>query len=449
MYKACESRVKKLIRNRQNTIEKQIAKDGKTNSKRFFSFINSAKRSRSSIGPLTGSNNERVTDPLQQAELLNIYFSSVFTRCTTEPPSKDPTGIPKLDDIVINETTVKEAIDRCREYSAPGPDEMTNKLLIELRNEIAKPLSILFRKSLDAMKIPNEWRLSNVTPIYKQKGSKADPGNYRPVSLTSNICKLMERVVNVELSDHLEKHVLSNTQHGFRKGRSCQTNLIEFTDKVTGWLDDGNSVDVLYVDFRKAFDKVDHQRLMVKLKAEGVDGKLWGWLKDWLSERHQRVVVNGKMSEWALVESGVPQGTVLGGPLFTVFIKDLNEWIRTFLRKFADDTKAASIVNNLENANCFQKDLDALFAWANSWAMEFNQAKCKIMHLGRNNRKFKYKMGGEELVETEEERDLGVLVNESLKPANQCQTAAKNANRVLGLINKSFHYRTKSTLVPL
>ena len=233
---------------------------------------------------------------------------------------------------------VRDAIDRIRENAAPGPDDMTNKILIELKSEISYPLSILFRKSLDAMKIPNEWRLSNVTPIYKLKGSKSDPGNYRPVSLTSNVCKLMERVVNVELSDHLEKRVLGNTQHGFRRGRSCQTNLIEFLDKVTCWLDEGNCVDVLYVDFRKAFDKVDHDRLMVKLKAEGVDGKLWGWLKDWLSERYQRVVVNGKVSKWVLVVSGVPQGTVLGGPLFTVYVKDINEWIRAFLRKFADDT---------------------------------------------------------------------------------------------------------------
>ena len=444
IYKACESRVKKLIRNRKNAFEKQIAKDSKTNSKCFFSFINSGKRSRSSIGPLSGGDNELVTDPLQQAGLLNEYFSSVFTRSTTEPPTKDPTCIQSLDEV-----TVKDVIDQSREYSAPGPDDITSKLLIELKNEIAKPLATLFRKSLDEMKIPNDWRLSNVTPIYKMKGSKADPGNYRPVSLTSNICKLMERVINVELSNHLEKRVLNNTQHGFRKGRSCQTIMIEFMDKVTSWLDEGNSVDVLYVDFRKAFDKVEHKRLMVKLKAEGVGGKLWGWLKDWLSGRYQRVVVNGMMSEWALVESGVPQGTVLGGPLFTVFVKDLDEWIRAFLRKFADDTKAASIVNNQEDATRFQKDIDALMAWADCWAMEFNQAKCKIMHLGKNNQKFKYEMGGVELVKTEEERDLGVLVHESMKPANQCQTAAKNANRVLGLIHKSFHYRTKNTLIPL
>ena len=139
---------------------------------------------------------------------------------------------------------------------------------------------------------------------------------------------------------------------------------------------------------------------MVKLKAEGVEGKLWMWLKDWLSGRYQRVVVNGKVSEWALAESGVPQGTVLGGPLFTAYVKDINEWIRAFLRKFADDTKAAAIVNNQVDADRFQKDIDGLLAWAESWVMEFNQAKCKIMHLGRNNSRFKYKIGEVEQAET-------------------------------------------------
>ena len=449
VYKESESRVKRLIRNGKNGIERQIAKDSKTNPKRFFSFVNSSRRNRSTIGPLTGTSDEIVTDPRQKAEVMNDYFATVFTRRNDEPPSKEPIGIHKIDDIVINAERVVEALDRMREHSAPGPDDVTNKLMIELKNEISLPLAMLFRKSLDEMKIPNDWRLSNVTPIYKQKGSKSDPGNYRPVSLTSNVCKLMERVVNVELSDFLEKRVLSNTQHGFRKGRSCQTNLIEFQDKVTGWIDDGNSVDVLYVDFKKAFDKVDHGRLITKLKAAGVEGKLWGWLKDWLSGRFQRVMVNGKASGWVMVESGVPQGTVLGGPLFTVFIDDIDEFILALIRKFADDTKMARIVNNHEDARRFQEDIDRLSEWANQWAMEYNQAKCKIMHLGRTNQRFKYEMGGAQLAETEEERDLGVLVDSSLKPSTQCQTAAKNANRVLGLIIKSFHYRTKSTLIPL
>ena len=447
VYKRCETSTKKIIRNKKNALERQVAKDCKQNPKLFYSFINSSRRSRSTIGPLN-KDGVRVVDPKEKADFLNEYFSSVYTRNNDVPPTKDPSGTTSLSDIEVTEENVKKAIGRLHEYSAPGPDNVPNKIIVELKDELAVTLAILFRKSLDEAHIPDEWRLSNVTPVYK-KGSKAEPGNYRPVSLTSNVCKLMERVVNETLGDFLEKHVLENTQHGFRKGRSCQTNLIEFNDKVGEWMDDGKSVDVLYLDFAKAFDKVDHGRLMVKLAAVGIEGKLLAWIKDWLERRFQRVVVEGEASGWLPVESGVPQGTCLGGPFFTVFVGDIDEAIRAFLRKFADDTKAARAIESQDDAKCFQEDIDSLVEWARKWAMVFNQEKCKVMHLGRSNPKYTYSMNGVALNETHEEKDLGIWVDSSLKPSMQCEVAAKSANRILGLINKSFHYRTKNTLVPL
>ena len=169
----------------------------------------------------------------------------------------------------------------------------------------------------------------------------------------------MEKVINDTLGVYIDQNVLNNTQHGFRKGRSCQTNLIEFFDKVGGWLDESQNVDVLYLDFAKAFDKVDHERLMVKLAAAGVEGKLRAWLKDWLSKRYQRVVVEGEASGWLLVESGMPQGTVLAGPLFTVFVKDMDEVVKAFLRKFADDTKLARLILSPLDMESFQADKTA------------------------------------------------------------------------------------------
>ena len=446
-YKQWETKTKKLIRNRKNGFERQVAKECKTNPKRFYSFINSSRRSHCTIGPLS-KDGERVVDPIELAEYFNEYFSSVFTRCNDDSPAKEQSGTTEISDVEINEKIVLDQIGRLREYSAPGPDKVANKLIIELKSELAKPLAVLFRKLLNESRIPNDWRLSNVTPVYK-KGSKSDPGNYRPVSLTSNVCKLMERVINVQLGDFLNKNVIENSQHGFRKGRSCQTNLIKFNDQVGAWLDEGKSVDILYLDFAKAFDKVDHERLLVKLEAEGVKGKLWAWIKDWLANRYQRIVVDGESSEWLPVDSGTPQGTVLAGPLFTVYVKDIDEAIRTFLRKFADDTKLARIIESINDAILFQQDIDSLVEWAIKWAMVFNELKCKVMHLGRNNPKTVYTMNGVALSETEEERDLGVIVSGTFKPSVQCEMAAKKANQVLGLINRSFHYRTKDTLVPL
>ena len=187
----------------------------------------------------------------------------------------------------------------------------------------------------------------------------------------------------------------------------------------------------------------------MKLAAEGVEGKLLAWIMDWLSKRYQRVVVEGKTSGWLLVESGMPQGTCLAGPLFTVYIKDMDEWVKAYLRKFADNTKMARIIRNLTDAGLFQADIDCLAKWAETWAMVFNQAKCKVMHLGRSNPRAIYTMNGVAISETHKERDLRIWVDSSLKPSTQCEVAAKNANQVLGLITKSFHYRTKSTLIPL
>ena len=447
MYKACEAKVKKLVKNKKNAIEREIARDCRSNPKRFYSFVNSARRSRSGIGPLS-SDGVLVVVPQKQADVLNEYYSSVFTRSTNTPPTIEFTGTETINDIDFTEELVKDAIDRLREHSAPGPDGVSNKILIELQNVIACPLTLLFRKSMDESRIPDEWRLSNVSPIFK-KGSKSDPGNYRPVSLTSNVCKLMERVVNIFFSAHLNNNVLNNTQHGFRRGRSCQTNLIEFMDQITRWTDEGNSVDIVYLDFSKAFDKVDHGMLMEKLIAAGVGGKLWSWLKNWLSGRKQRVIVNGQCSGWLPVESGVPQGTVLGGPLFTVYNKDIDEIIRIFLRKFADDLKAACIVNNLEDAKEFQYNVDRLNEWTETWAMEFNIKKCKVMHIGKNNPKVTYTMNGVPIAETEAEKDLGVWFDSSMKPSLQCEVAAKGANKALSLIGRTFHYRTKRTLLPL
>ena len=219
----------------------------------------------------------------------------------------------------------------------------------------------------------------------------------------------MERVVNEPFSAFLDKHVLNETQHGFRKRRSCQTNLIEFFDNITNWIDEGESVDVLYLDFAKAFDKVSHKILLAKLAAAGVGGKLLDWMEDWLVGRKQRVVVNGEYSGWLPVDSGVPQGTVLGGPLFTVFIKDIDGVVYfVFIRKFADDTKAAGRVNDIDDAKRFQSDIDRMVDWADRCEMQFNRDKCKTMHLGRNNPRFTYTMKGLPIEAIESEKDLGI-----------------------------------------
>ncbi|KAJ7410587.1 RNA-directed DNA polymerase from mobile element jockey-like protein [Willisornis vidua] len=174
----------------------------------------------------------------------------------------------------------------------------------ELAKELAKPLSIIYQHSWLSGEVPDNWKLANVTPIYK-KGCKEDPGNYRPVSLTLVPGRVMEQI-----TQHLQDgHGLRHSQHGFRKGRSCLTNLISFYNQVTCLVDKGKAVDVVYLDFSKAFDTVSRSILLEKLVAHGLDRSTLCWVKSWQDGQAQRVLVNGAASSWQLVTSAVSQGT--------------------------------------------------------------------------------------------------------------------------------------------
>jgi len=180
---------------------------------------------------------------------------------------------------------------RVRIYNFGGFKVQESRVIKELQVELVEPLFIIFRKSLQSGEIPLNWRTANVSPIYK-KGGHSSVGNYRPVSLTSQISKIMESLLKDCIVECLEKNnLIRNSQHGFRNGRSCLSNLLTFLDKVTTDIENSNCVDVIYLDFAKAFDKVPHLRLLNKLKSHGIKGKLWNWISAWLTGRQQRVCI--------------------------------------------------------------------------------------------------------------------------------------------------------------
>ena len=275
-----------------------------------------------------------------------------------------------------------------RPDKAAGPDNLLPRFLIEIKDQIAYPLYLLFRKSLDESSVPDDWKCADVSPVFK-KGNRNKVENYRPISLTSQICKIFESIIRDAVVKHLEANLLiHDSQHGFRKGRSCLTNLLTFLEKVTGDIDSGKNVDVVFLDFAKAFDKVPHQRLLQKLVSHGITGNLFHWISNWLSNRKQRVCINGSLSDWILVLSGVPQGSVLGPILFLIFINDFDCGITNWILKFADDTKMFGPVFDYHDYVVFQEDLNRLFSWTNDWQMAFNIDKCKVMHFGRRNKAY-------------------------------------------------------------
>ena len=282
-YKAIDRETKKMIRKSKNAWERRVVEKRETNPKLFYLQINRARKTRDGVAPLHDNGGEIIVEPQKQAEVLNSYYAQVFTRCDVAPPAPRRKTEARLDEIVITKEKVVAAIDGLKRNAAPGPDEIPPCVFHELKEEMVKPLVKLFRKSMRTCKIPDEWRDATIVPIYKQKGSRSDPGNYRPVSLTNVAGKLLERVVKNELTTHIESNgLMSESQHGFRAGRSVQTNMIDFLNRTTKWLDEGRSFDVVYMDFAKAFDKVCHRRLLVKLEECGIIGEVLKWLEDWL-----------------------------------------------------------------------------------------------------------------------------------------------------------------------
>ena len=451
-YQEEERKVKKMIRNAKRNLEKRLANE-KNNKRPFYAYVKGKTKSRQTVGPLKKEDGKTTESYKETAEELNKFFASVYSKKNSiqPPPERREPAEQQMGRVRVTERKIREKIEKMRAEAAPGPDGIRPAFLQQTKNEISRPLKIIFEKSLEEGKIPEDWRAANITPIYK-KGKKSEAGNYRPVALTSVCCKLLEHLIRDEVTEHLEVNkLIRDSQHGFRNNRSCATNLLEFFERTTEIVDSGSPMDMVFLDLAKAFDKVPHNLLVHKLRGKQVSDEVVKWTENWLDKRTQRVVLNGEESEWAEVESGIIQGSVLGPTLFTVYIDDIDEILEALsvYKKFADDTKIGQEMRNQEDNEKLQKALDGLVEWGSIWGMEFNVAKCKVMHVGPRNPRHSYKMAGKDLEVTEEEKDIGVTVTCDLRPTQQCRRAARTARGVLSQIQRAFHYRDKKTFTRL
>lgn len=451
-YKDVCREVKKVTKRSVIDYERKIVND-KKNSKRLYGYAKSKQGPVKTISAMKDERGVTTHDGVQICEILNAYFKSVFV---SEDPESDLPEFERRTQASIESATldvqdISRRLSKLDPHKAPGVDGVHPQVLAKCHKAFAVPLAALFFKSLREGMIPSGWRLANVTPLHK-KGSRLDPGNYRPVSLTSVTCKVMERIIRDTILEHLYANdLVAREQHGFVRKKACVTNLIETMDKITSSLAYKRWIDLIFLDFAKAFDKVPHRRLVMKMEAYGIKGQLLLWLSDFLKHRKQRVVMGDHTSGWETVTSGVPQGSVLGPILFVIYINDMPSSIKNYPCKlYADDSKIMAEIskdNTARDTLLLQQDIDALVGWTDTWLMRLNFEKCKVMHFGKDNPRHDYTMLdassgiSHALCKTDSERDLGVTLSSDAKWEAHASKIASKANSLLGWMRSAFMCR--------
>ena len=454
LYRKAESRCRLLIRNYEIKKENDIIRSNNLGT--FYRFINNRLTNRQGIGVLTDACGAPVNSNEGRAELLNNYFCSVCTQDDGTMPyfkCSNPSAMDScIDHIVFNSANIGRAIAKLKPNLASGIDNFPPLLVKKISPCLLEPLALLYSSFLSVGKIPDEWRRAVVTPIYKS-GPAGDVSNYRPIALTCVFSKIMECVVANDISGYLlHKGLISKQQHGFLAKRSTATNLTEALNDWTIALNNRQSVTVAYIDYKKAFDSVCHNKLFTKLSAYGITGSLLSWIKDFLNNRSQVVQVGSARSSEKYLVSGIVQGSCLGPLLFLIYINDVTDVmpLGCVCKLFADDLKLYSVASIVDdNALVIQDSLDKLCNWSVKWQLSVSYKKCAILSIGRNaeetNRCFK--LGNEVVQPLSTVTDLGVQISHDLSFALHINKIVAKAHARANLIHKCFISKDAATLI--
>ena len=440
-YRKHQKHCKREIRRAEWKYINNTIQDGlqNNNSKPFWNFIKSRRKDNIGISPLR-EKGKLFSDPENKARILLNQFKSVFTPRDMTNTMKPPTqAYPNCPPITIDTAGVAKLLQKLQPHKAPGPDSIPNTILINCADAIAPIMTLVFQRSIDSGNLPKDWLTANISSAYK-KGDRHSAENYRPISLTSVSCKLLEHIICRHLLSHFENNcILTSLNHGFRAGYSCETQLLTTANDLLTSFDRNKQVDIAILDFSKAFDTVPHNKLLYKLEKYGITGSTLTWLKTFLTQRTMRVVLDGVASEPTTVDSGVPQGTVLGPILFLCHINDLPSTVSSQVRLFADDCLLYREINTFKDHLSLQKDLKSLEEWADTWGMRFNATKCYILST-RNKSSYHYQLNNVILKQVQNNPYLGVLFSEDLKWTDHITKITKKANSTLGFLRRNLKY---------
>ena len=432
---------KKITTAKSRYFETHICKSlSEGNTKPLFAHINKAKGQSNYISSLKDKDYEQIPEELAK------HFASVYNDHTYTPPVFECKSFDSMAAIKISEAGVKSYLSSLDPRKSSGPDNVSPMLLKMFSMYVPSfvcCISILFQASLQGGKLPNIWKSAVVTPLHKG-GPKNEVNNYRPVSITPILCKCLEHIICSNMWTHADNHdIISNKQHGFRKGFSTTTQLLHVIHNATEAMDKKLDHHIISFDFSKAFDKVPHSLLLQKIRAYKFNDKVCDWIEEWLSDRVSEVSVNGAHSTSFRVLSGVPQGSVLGPLLFLLFIEDMPNRVKfSQCRLYADDTLLCS---NYPSPAELQSDVDELVLWACKWGMTFNPLKCTHMQIGKDKPDFDIAINGTAIPSSDNMKYLGVSIDSSLSWDNHIHKIVRKANRQLGMLKRHISLASSQT----
>ena len=460
-----ERKIKESIINQRAANEIKALECIKKNPRYFFSYAKQFAKQVSTVGPLLNNEGNLEHKPKAMADILQSQYSSVFSD-PNNPKKESPKLNLNIEEIISNveftRDDVIEAINEISENSACGENDIPALILKKCKNSLSYPILLIWQTSINSGHVPAIFKKQIITPVHK-KSSKAEPANYRPIALTSHVIKIFERIIRKQLVAHLERNkLICPNQHGFRKHRSCLTQLLAHIDIILENLQHGMDTDVIYLDYAKAFDKVDHEILLKKLYSYGVRGKLLMWISSYLTDREQTVVINGEHSVPAKVISGVPQGTVLGPIMFILYLNDLSSCIKhSVVSSFADDTRLKKSITKVHDTQLLQEDLNSAISWSERNNMKLHQSKFELIchssdqsnlltELPFYSQYKEYETADGSIISPQcSVRDLGVTISEDLSWSPHINTITNGGKKIAAWTLSVFQNRSAEIMLPL
>lgn len=408
------------------------------NKKQFWNYVNH-KYKNFDLPNAMSFNDISSDDPNEIVNLFAKFFNEVYTDRVVNVSNLLSTGkFECVNTCIFSSIDVLECLCNLNLRLSCGPDEISAVFVYNCRFVLTPVLHSIYTLSLRSGVFPERWKVSYITPVFKN-GKRSDIKNYRAISKMPIFAKIFDSLVATKLGASFNK-LLTEQQHGFVSGRSVVTNLLTYEEYLLDALEGGYQVDVIYTDFSKAFDSVNHQALCFKMSGIGLHGVFLTWLESYLSNRLQIVKINNHLSFAINVTSGVPQGGHISPLLFNCFINDIcNCFINCKFLLYADDLKIFRKISSIADCTLLQADVTRLFNWCNENGLELNINKCKIMRFFRKKQRiiFDYKIDTEHLENLQTVKDLGVHFDPVLSFKDHYNFIVNRALKLLGFMKRS------------